>query len=118
MFNWLKQKISKQDEPGWLRVQQPPGTKFPFPKGAKLRPEEEVLLAVPAAIITDNETIGDVFLIDDDALMTFNQEVGAWYVILKPGMTFSLSRSCEVMLIAKDTRPRFFKLLRPPQSNK
>jgi hypothetical protein len=39
--------------------------------------------------------------------------VGAWYVKLKPGMAFSLSKTCEIMLIGADSRPRFFQYLAP-----
>src|SRR6186713_1425994 len=98
MLNWLKQKFTGT-QPGWQRAEQPPGVKFPFPKGSKLCPEEDVVLAVPSAVIGGNETIGSVFLCDDNAEIMLNEEVGAWYVRLKAGMTFSLAKSCEVMLI-------------------
>ena len=114
MLNWLKQKI-KGGGPDWRRVQQLPGTTFPFPKSAKLRPEEDVILAVPAALISDTETIGSVLMCDAAAEIALNEELEVWYIKLKRGMTFSLAKSCEVMLIAKDSRPRFFKYL-PPQS--
>ena len=112
MLTWLKQKITGSRE-SWLRVQQEPGTIFPFPKGAKLRPDEDVVLALPAALISDDEKIGSILLCDDDADLALNEEAGAWYVKLKPGMTFSLARSCDVMLIASDSRPRFFQYLAP-----
>jgi|SRR5688572_7499450 len=113
MLAWLKRRNSEAQREGWLRVQQAPGTTFPFPKGAKLRPEEEVLLALSSALISGDEKIGSVLLCDDDADLTLNDKVGAWYVKLKPGMTFSLSKSCEVMLIGADSRPRFFQYLAP-----
>jgi hypothetical protein len=113
MFDWLKRRKSGTQREAWLRVQQTPGTTFPFPKGAKLRPEEEVVLALPSAVVTGDEKIGSVLLCDDDAELTLNDNVGAWYVKLKPGMTFSLSKSCEVMLIGADSRPRFFGYLAP-----
>ena len=94
-------------------MHQAPGTTFPFPKGAKLRPEEEVILALPSTVIAGEEKIGSVLLCDDDAELTLNDKVGAWYVKLKPGMTFSLTKSCEIMLIAADSRPRFFNYLAP-----
>jgi hypothetical protein len=98
MFNWLKRKpIGLREE--WLRAQQAPGVVFPFPKGAKLRPEEEVVLALPQALVGDDEKIGSVLLCDDDADFALNEEAGAYYVRLKPGMTFSLSKSCEIMVV-------------------
>lgn len=108
MLNWLKGRRAKRKEE-WLRVQQLPGTKFPFPKGAKLKPEEEVILALPTALISDNEKIGSVLLCDNIAELSLNEKVGVWYVKLQPGMTFSLSKSCEFMIIGKDDRPQFFQ---------
>jgi hypothetical protein len=115
MLNWLKQKLAGPRQ-RWQRVQQLPGTTFPFPKGAKLRPDEEVILALPAALIADAEKIGSVLLCDDNAELTLNEKVGAWYVKLKPGMTFALGKTSEVMLIAEDKRPRFFQYLAPQKA--
>src|SRR6266566_3919756 len=112
MLSWLKRKIAGTQQ-SWLRVQQLPGTTFSFPKGAKLRPDEEVTLALPAALISGDEKIGSILLCDDDAELALNKKAGAWYVKLTPGMTFSLTRSCEVMLIAGDNRPRFLNYLAP-----
>jgi len=112
MFNWLKKKTAGTQQ-SWVRVQQVPGTTFPFPKDAKLRPHEEVILALPSAVIAEGEQIGSILLCDDDAELSLNDKVGAWYVTLKPGMTFSLARPCEIMLIAADGRPRFFNYLAP-----
>jgi hypothetical protein len=115
MLNWLQRKITGTREP-WIRAEQVPGIPFPFPKGAKLRPEENVLLAFPKALIANNEQIGSILLCDDDAEFTLNDEVGACYVKLKPGMTFALAKSCEIMVIAGDTRPRIFQFMRPDKS--
>jgi hypothetical protein len=111
-MNWLRNMLAGRQQK-WARVQQVPGTTFPFPRGAKLRPHEEVVFALPSAVISGDEKIGDVFLIDDDAEITLNDEPAVWYVKLRPGMTFALGKSCEVMLIAADERPRFFDYLAP-----
>ena len=115
MLNWLKQKLTG-GQSAWQQAQQLPGTKFPFPKGAKLRPKEEVILAVPSAIIGQSEEIGAVFLCDNNAEIMLNEKVGAWYVNLKTGMVFSLAKSCEVMLIGTDNRPRSFEILPPEKT--
>ena len=112
MLNWLKQRFLRTEQ-SWLRVQQVPGATFPFLKGAKLRPDEEVVLALPALVIAEDEQIGSILLCDDHAEIALNDKAGVWYVKLKPGMTFSLARSCEIMLIATDSRPRFFNYLAP-----
>ena len=113
MLGWFKSKALASPRVDWVRVQQTPGSTFPFPRGAKLRPDEDVVLALPSTLTVGDETIGSVLLCDDDAELRLNDEVGAWYVKLKPGMTFSLSKSSEVMLIGADTRPRQFHYLAP-----
>jgi hypothetical protein len=90
-----------------------PGTTFPIPKGATLRPEEDVILALPSQLISGDETIGSILLCDDDVELTLNDKVGAWYIKLRAGMTLALGRSCEIMLIGRDDRPRFFQYLAP-----
>jgi len=116
MLSWLKQKFLGTQE-DWLRAQQIPGAIFPFPKGIKLKPEEEVILALLAALIMDHEKIGSVLLCDDDAEVTLNQKAGAWYVKMKLGMTVSLAKSCQIMLVAVDRRPRFFQIRRPDKKH-
>jgi len=115
MLKWLKEKLTGEKS-DWQRVQQLPGTTFPFPKGARLRPEEEVILAFPVAVISENETIGSVLLCEDNAGLTLNDKVGAWYVKLEAGMTFSLAKSSEVMLVGEGSRPRFFNYLPPDET--
>jgi len=96
-----------------MRAQQAPGVIFPFPKGAKLKPEEEVILAFPEAVVQGEETIGSVILCDDNAELSLNSKLEVWYVKLKPGMIFSLAKSCDVMVISADSRPRFFQIMMP-----
>jgi hypothetical protein len=112
MLSWLKQRIFGTRQ-NWMRVQQAPGIIFPFPKGAKLKPEEEVILAFPEAVIQGEETIGSVILCDDNAELSLNSKMRVWYVKLRPGMIFSLAKSCDIMLIAGDSRPRSFQIMRP-----
>lgn len=71
------------------------------------------MLALPATLIKDDEKIGSVLLCGDDADIALNAEVGAWYVKLKPEMKFALAKSCEIIIIADDKRPRLFQLMRP-----
>lgn len=116
MLSWLKRKLAVAQE-SWILAEQPPGVPFPFPKGAKLKPEEDVVLALPRALITDNEKIGSVLLCDDNAEFTLNEKAGAYYVRLKAGMVLSLAKSCQVMLVAEDKRPRSFQIMRPVKGN-
>ena len=71
------------------------------------------MLAVPMALVGEDEKIGSVFLCDDDIELGLNEAAGVWQVKLKPGQEFSLSKSCEMILIGADSRPRFFQLMRP-----
>lgn len=112
MLDWIRRTFFGSGEM-WLDAQQPPGKPFPFPKGAALKPKEEVTFALPVALIADHEQIGSVVFCDDDAEFAFNEQAGVYYIRLKPGMRFSLAKSCEITVVADDDRPRQFHIKSP-----
>jgi len=79
MLNWLRQKFATTSHE-WQRLPQPPQKPFPFPQGARLKPEEDVIIALPSAVVRENETIGSVILCDDAAKLSLNDELEVWYV--------------------------------------
>ncbi len=112
MLSWLKRKLAGTGQ-NWLDAQQPPGKPFPFPKGTTLKPKEDVTLALPRELIADHEQIGSVLLCNDDAEFALNDKIGVYYVSLKAGMRVSLAKSCEIIVVADDDRPRQFQIMRP-----
>ena len=115
LFNLFRKRSSESGN-SWIRAQQIPGEPFPFGKGAVLKPESETYIAIPQAAVSGGETIGSVILCDDDAEIALNEEKAIWVVKLQPGMSFSLNKSCQLMVLGDDEKPRFFKVKLLPEN--
>jgi len=93
---------------------------FPWPKGWKLTALEDAILAIPAAILSDEEAIGSVIHADDDAKLKLptgqNPESDAHILIwLKEGQSVYLSKSCQAFVLpnhAEDKASKRFQLTR------
>jgi hypothetical protein len=115
MLNWLRRK--KDQDRAWVTAVQPPNEAFPFPKGMKLRAKEVTTIALPKALIGDDETIGSVLHCDEDAEFGMNPEQELILVRLQPGMTMSLSRSSEAILVASDGRTQALDIMPAPHES-
>ncbi len=97
---------------------QPPGEVFPWPKGWRLTALDEAILAAPAGILAENETIGSVIHCGDDVrlnLPTVPQTTpGARILIwLQAGQSVWLGKSCQAMVVPSkegDASVRRFQL--------
>jgi hypothetical protein len=116
MLNWLKRK--KDHASAWVSAVQPPNEAFPFPKGMKLRAKEETMIALPKKLIRDGETIGSILHCDEDAEFGIHTDQNVYIVKLQPGMTMSLSRSSEAILVADDDRARPVEIMHAPRETK
>jgi hypothetical protein len=103
MFGWLKKK-PESPASGEKIAHQPPGEVFPWAKGWQLTALDEAILAVPAAILSDNETIGSVIHCDDGVQLKLptsahdspGEQIMIW---LKPGQSVWLSKSCQAIVV-------------------
>ncbi|MFN8177765.1 MAG: hypothetical protein U0167_07555 [bacterium] len=117
MSGWIKKK-PQATSTGEKIASQPVGELFPWPKGWRLTALDEAIIAVPAAILGDTETIGSVIHADEDARVSLptaaNATPGERIMIwLRPGESVWLSRSCEGVVVAQhrgDTAARRFRL--------
>lgn len=114
MFHWFLKRL-RQAPVGATRVRQPPGEIFPWPKGWRITAIDEAMIAVPTAIVGDNEVVGAVILGDDDVqidLREWGSPNGRFIIWLKPGLSCSLSKSCQAVVVPRtecDTAmPRFW----------
>jgi hypothetical protein len=102
MFGWLK-KQPKQP-PDEKIAHQPPGEMFPWAKGWQLTALDEAIIAVPAAILSDNEAIGSVIHTDDGVRLNMPMEphsmpdalIMLW---LLAGQSVWLSKSCDAFVV-------------------
>jgi hypothetical protein len=116
MLNWLKRNKDKQSV--WVSAVQPPNEPFPFPKGMKLRAKEETTIALPKALIQEGEPIGSILICDDDAEFGVHSEQDVYIVKLQSGMTMSLTRSAQAILLASDGRARSVEIQQAPNETK
>ena len=112
MFKWLSNKM-RENQQIWLPASQPPKLAFPFPVGTVLEAQEEVVLMIPKKVIEENEKIGEIILCPDNAEIALREDWDAWLVKLQKGFRLSITRSCQMMIIADDDRPRKVKIKKP-----
>jgi len=114
MFGWLRRLFEEvPKKPVEAIAHQPPGEVFPWPQGTVLTALDEAIIEIPIAIFGDDEPIGSVVFGPNDIQLNIPLEGDSAYVHLKPGMSVSLSKSCQARIIADDNRPRKFKLHGP-----
>ena len=118
MFGLFKKKPAPPEAPEGEIAHQPPGEVFPWSKGVRLVAVDDVTLAIPAAMINEDEQIGSVISGDADIDIGFpkvpHSTPGAMiYLRLRAGMSVGLSRSCHAIVVADDKIPRRIKVIRP-----
>jgi hypothetical protein len=92
---------------------QPPGEVFPWPQGIVLTALDEVTIALPTAVFGKDEKIGSVLHCPVDAQISIPKQGDTFYIRLQPGMSVSLTKSCQGRVVADDKydkKPRRFKV--------
>jgi hypothetical protein len=117
MFDCFK-KPSKASPAPERVAHQPLGEVFPWPKRWRLTAIDEAIIAVPVAILGDNDTIGSIIHCDEDVRLNLptgprtspEDRIMIW---LKPGQSVWLGKSCQAVLLPiheEDKAPRRFTL--------
>ena len=75
---------------------------------------DELVLALPTAIL-DDRPIGSIVFGADDMQFNMPPDGDTFYIKLMPQMSVSLAKSCESYIVADDNRPRRM-LLKSPRS--
>jgi hypothetical protein len=88
------------------------GQIFRWRRGLKLQASEDTQLALPGELVRDEEQIGSIIEVDDDAEIGFRQRPdGSFEAIilsLRAGHAVALHRSSDAVLLAEDDRERIF----------
>src|SRR5262245_39506080 len=92
---------------------QPPGQTFPWHKGTILTALDEAIIALPMAIFDSDKAMGSVVLGPDDMQLNIPKEGDTFFIRLQPGMSVSLTKSCQARVVADDGQPRRFKVSGP-----
>lgn len=87
-------------------VAQPHGVVFPWPAGMVITALCEAVLAIPAAVLKEEEPIGDVIVCDDGVGLQFPQNAhptpsDVIYIRLQRGQQVSLTRSCTACSVSQ-----------------
>ena len=88
------------------------GQIFQWRSGLRLRATEDTQLALPGELVRQQEQIGSIVEVDDDAQIGFRQRADgsleAIILQLRAGQRALLHRSSDALLIADDDRERIF----------
>ena len=111
-FKRLFEKPSEPAGPEERVAAQPPGEVFPWPRLTTLTALEEVIIGVPPEILGSTETIGSVIKSSPDLELRIPTKPGETLILLrlKAGMSASLTKSCQAVVVADDKRPRRIKV--------
>jgi hypothetical protein len=110
MFGFFRKKTGSPLRASEKIVKQPPGEVFPWPQSYVLTALDEVTIALPTAVLGKNELIGSVVLGSPDIGISIPKTGDTFFIRLKPGMSVSLSKSCQARVVADDKQPRRFKI--------
>jgi hypothetical protein len=93
---------------------QPPGESFRWPKGVTLTPLDEVVIALPGALLGTAEKIESVIEGNDDIeiKMKFGPDNKAEIIYLKvqAGMSVKINKTCEAMILSDNPQPKRIKI--------
>ena len=117
MFSAIKRLFTETASPEEQIALQPPGTVFPWSKLTELTALEELTIGVPSQIISGDEVIGSVIRSHPDTEIRLPTAADQPLILLrlKAGMSVSLTKSCQALVVADDNRPRRIKVSRPKQ---
>ena len=110
MFGLFKKKFTAPAKTEESVASQPPGEVFPWPQGTVLTALDEATIALPMAIFDNDQPIGSVVLGPTDMQISFPREGDVFWIRLQPGMSVSLAKSSQAIVVADDKQPRRFKL--------
>ena len=105
MFGWLR-KQPEQPRPDGEVALQPPGEVFPWPKGTVLTAVDDVVLALPMALLAGDQPLKEILSGPDGMEVNLPPDGEAFFIRLRPGMSASVGRSCQAYVVAEDGRPR------------
>jgi hypothetical protein len=114
MFGWLRRRWRVATNDGIVATQ-PPGEVFPWHKGAVLTAIDEVVLALPMALLDKERPLDELIFGQKEMQINVPMEGDAFFPRLMPGMSVSLAKSCQAYVVADDNMPRHIKVTQLPE---
>src|SRR3954447_10073228 len=112
MLGWFRKPATPSGAPDPI-AKQPAGEVFPWPRDTTLTALDEAVLALPKAILGPSEVIASVIRGDDDMQISIPEVGDRLFLRLQPGMSVSLSKSCQACVVSDDGQPRRFRVSGP-----
>lgn len=113
MFDWFKKKdkmpVSEEPIASEPVAHQPPNEVFPWPKGVTLTALDEVVIALPVAIMDTDRPMKEFIFGPDEMDINLPPNGEVFFIKLQPGMAVSLARSCQAYVVAGDGKSRRLK---------
>lgn len=85
---------------------QPHGEIFPWPRGTLLTAVDEVVLALPTALLESDRPISEFVFGPDDMEISIPPGSETFFIRLTPGMSISLTKSVQASVVSEDLAPR------------
>ena len=111
MFDWVKRKRASLN--GALVTAQRPGEVFELTQRTALTAVDEVVIALPTALLNGDGPMSSFMSGPDDMQISIPPEGDTFFIRLRPGMTVSLAKSVRSYVVAEDGRPRRIQAQRP-----
>jgi hypothetical protein len=112
MFGWFKKKPSAASAHAQIAAQSP-GELFPWPKGAVLTAVDEVVIALPKELFDPDQPMGDFISASSELQISIPRTGEIFLIRLAPGVSASLTKSCDAYIVADDKSPRRIKVALP-----
>lgn len=111
---WLRSALARlkgppaasHDLPPVVEGPQPPGEPFKWASVYTLTALEPVVLGLPAALVAPGEMLGSAINGDDDMQVGHDPSRPDLILVrLAPGMSVSIARSCQAVVLSDDRTP-------------
>ena len=113
MFSSLKKLFGVEPERPSITIST--GQPFQWRRGTRLEATSDSQFAFPGELVRDDEQMGSIIEVDDDAEMGFQKRADgsfeAIHLRLRPGHAVTLHRSSDVLLVGPDGQQRVFYVL-------
>ena len=113
MFGWFRRKSKAHAPDEGAVATSAPMEPFAWPKGVVITAVDEVVLALPMAVLEKDRPMSEFVFGPDGMEIGLPPEGDAFFIRLAPGMSVSLAKSCQCYVVAEDKNVRRLKVKRP-----
>lgn len=90
-----------------------PNEVFPWPRGIEITAIDGIVLALPVTLFNPYEPMREFLSSPKDMGIKFFPDRDVYFIMLKPGTSVRLAKSCDTYVVADDDKPRRLKMSNP-----